>query len=60
MLLGSPEFQQDLVQSYYQEFLGRNADPGGLGAFGALLQQGAPDEAVIAALLGSAEKFAKV
>jgi hypothetical protein len=58
-IFGSAEYQQDLVELYYQEFLGRNADPGGLAAWEAQLKSGMTDAQLVAALLGSGEGFAK-
>jgi hypothetical protein len=58
-IFGSAEYQQDLVEYYYQEFLGRNADPGGLAAWEAQLKSGMTDGQLVAALLGSGEGFAK-
>jgi uncharacterized protein (TIGR03118 family) len=56
----SPEFQQDLVQSYYTQFLHRTADSAGLNAWVMALQAGQRDEQVIAGIVGSAEYFARV
>jgi hypothetical protein len=58
-IFGSAEYRNDLVEYYYQEFLGRNADPGGLAAWQAQLKAGLTDGQLIAALLGSGEGFAK-
>jgi uncharacterized delta-60 repeat protein len=38
IIFGSTEYRQDLVQSFYQRFLGRAADAGGLNTFVSLLQ----------------------
>jgi Right handed beta helix region/Domain of unknown function (DUF4214) len=59
LIFGSGEYQSDLVNSYYREFLGRNADAGGLTAWQAQLKAGMTDGQLIAALLGSGEGFAK-
>ncbi len=58
--LPANEYQIDLVDSYYAQFLGRSgsADPGSLG-WAQALQQGAPDQAVIAGILGSQEFYNK-
>ena len=58
-IFGSREYQNDLVESDYQEFLGRNADPGGQAAWQAQLKSGMTDGQLVAALLGSGEGFAK-
>jgi hypothetical protein len=58
-IFGSREYQNDLVEYYYQEFLGRNADPGGQAAWQAQLKSGMTDGQLVAALLGSGEGFAK-
>ncbi len=57
LVLGSPEYLMDLVESDYQALLARPADPQGLAAFTGALQQGAADEQVLAVLLGSPEAF---
>ena len=41
--------------SYYQTYLGRPADNGGLAVFVTALQQGATDQQVIADIVGSPE-----
>jgi hypothetical protein len=51
--LPSSVYQQVLVESFYQQFLGRPADPLGLAQFSTALQQGVSDETVIAMLLGN-------
>ncbi|HLN32779.1 MAG TPA: DUF4214 domain-containing protein [Gemmataceae bacterium] len=58
-ILGSQEYDQDLVQGFYTQYLKRTADPTGLNAFVAGLQQHAPDELIIADLLASAEYIGK-
>jgi hypothetical protein len=49
------EYRQDLVQSYFQRYLHRNADPGGLQMSLAALNNGLRDEVLIAAIVGSPE-----
>jgi hypothetical protein len=56
-IVSSPEADQHLVQNFYQKFLGRAAEPGGLGGWVATLQHGARDEQVIAGIVGSPEYF---
>ncbi len=58
-VLGDPEFQMDLVESYYERFLGRPADPGGLQAALSALQNGVSADTVIAFIIGSDEYFNK-
>jgi hypothetical protein len=58
-IFGSAEYRNDLVEYYYQEFLGRNVDPGSLVAWQAQLKAGMSDAQLVAALLGSGEAFAK-
>ena len=57
-VFATTEYRQDLVQSYYQRFLNRSADTGGLNAFTAALQNGVPDETIIAAIVSSPEYVA--
>jgi hypothetical protein len=57
VVLGSPEYQQDLVQDLYLQLLDRPVDPSGLATFTGLLAQGVRDEVVIAVIAGSAEYF---
>jgi hypothetical protein len=49
---GSNEYRTEQVQSYYQRFLDRAAEPAGLSTWLARLQQGARDEQVIADIIG--------
>jgi autotransporter-associated beta strand protein len=56
-IFATDEFRQDLVQSYYQRFLNRSADPGGLRASLAALKTGVRDETLIAVILSSPEYF---
>jgi hypothetical protein len=57
-IFASTEFRHDLVQSYYQRFLNRTADTGGLNAFTNALNKGARDEDVIAGIVSSQEYLA--
>jgi hypothetical protein len=58
MILGSSEYDTDLVQSYYLQFLQRPADPTGLAFFETALHGGTlTDEQVIASLIGTDEYF---
>jgi uncharacterized delta-60 repeat protein len=59
-IFGSTEYQQDLVQGWYQRFLRRAADPTGLSFFTNALHQGTRDEEVIAAIVGSPEYFSRL
>ena len=59
-IFGSSEYRQDLVESYYQAYLGRSADSGGLAAFVAALGQHTSDQNVVAAIAGSLEYFQKL
>jgi hypothetical protein len=54
-LLGSLEYRQLLVEGFYERFLLRGSDPGGLKDFVTNLQDGARDEQVTAMFLGSEE-----
>jgi hypothetical protein len=58
-ILASGEYRADLVNSYYQKYLGRSADPAGLQAWVNALAAGATDELVAASILGSGEYFAR-
>jgi hypothetical protein len=49
-----------VIFSFYQRFLSRAADSGGLGFWTARLQQGAADEVVIAGFLALDEFFAQL
>jgi hypothetical protein len=58
MILGSLEYDTDLVKSYYLQFLQRSADSTGLTFFASALNGGTlTDEQVIAALIGTDEYF---
>jgi len=54
-ILSSVEYRQDLIGADYQRYLHRPADPTGLSIFLSDLQQGARDEDVIMAIVGSDE-----
>ena len=56
-VLGSSEYDTDLVTSYYSLLLRRSPDSPGLNAFVNLLQAGGTNEIVIANIVGSAEFF---
>ncbi len=55
--LTGPEYRSDLVNGWYQAYLGRPADAEADNYFVGLLAGGATDEAVQADILGSAEFF---
>jgi hypothetical protein len=57
-LLRSGEFGEVLVNSFYNQYLEREADPGGLVGFGPLIDGGTSWEHVQSLLLGSDEFFA--
>ncbi len=57
MVFGSLEYEQDLVQGYFESFLQRQADSSGLAAFASVLQQGELDQEVIASILSSQEYY---
>jgi uncharacterized protein GlcG (DUF336 family) len=54
-VFASPEYETDLVESYYQEFLHRTGDSFGVTSFVSILQQGGRDEQVILDFLTSDE-----
>ncbi len=56
--LVSREYRIRLVDSYYNEFLRRPADPAGQAAAVAALAAGAPDQEVLASIFGSPEGYA--
>jgi hypothetical protein len=56
-VFASPEYQQDLLESWYRTYLHRSADPLGLTAFTQALAGGQSDDAVLALILGSAEYY---
>lgn len=57
MVIGSLEGEQDTVESYYEAYLARPADPGGLSYWTGQLQQDNNDELVQAGILGSEEYY---
>jgi hypothetical protein len=59
-VLTSLEAEQDVVMSFYQRFLRRPADTGGLNIFTMALQQGAKEGDIILDLVISDEYFARV
>jgi hypothetical protein len=60
VVLTSTEADRARVAGYYQTFLHRAGDQGGITAWVQAMQQGTRDESVIAAFLGSAEFLASV
>jgi hypothetical protein len=60
VVIGSSESENAVVNALYQHYLHRTADSGGLSAFSGELQNGAPTESVIVALVGSSEYAQKV
>jgi N-acetylneuraminic acid mutarotase len=60
MVYTSLEYRIDLVEGWYSAFLHRQADPIGLDGFVADLIQGARDETVIAAIVGSDEYIGRL
>jgi CSLREA domain-containing protein len=56
-LLGSTEYQNDVVTALYERYLGRSPDAAGLALFSAQLASGASDETVAAELIGSDEFY---
>jgi Concanavalin A-like lectin/glucanases superfamily/Domain of unknown function (DUF4214)/Right handed beta helix region len=59
-VLGSPEYQADLVEGAYQRFLHRGSDDGGRSRFQAALGRGMRDEALAAVFTASDEYFANL
>jgi hypothetical protein len=55
VVVNSREAEQKGVSGFYQHFLHRSADAGGVSLFAGALLQGARDEDVMAALAGSDE-----
>jgi autotransporter-associated beta strand protein len=55
MIFATTEYRQDLVESYYQTYLHRAADTGGLNASVAALANGVTDEMLIAVIVSSPE-----
>jgi hypothetical protein len=60
VIFSSKEYQQDLIQSYYETYLRRAADSTGLADFVGALEQGVSDQQVIAALVGSEEYYLRL
>jgi hypothetical protein len=58
-ILSSVEYHTNLVESYYEMFLRRSADPGGLAVYVNLLQHGSTDQQIISFILGSPEYFSR-
>lgn len=56
-VLSGNEYHQDLVQSWYEKYLGRPADPSGLSLYTNLLNNGWTDETVEQAILSSQEFY---
>ena len=54
-VLNSLEAREDLVKTYYTTYLMRSPDDTGLGVWVGALQQGARDEQVVSAIVGSPE-----
>lgn len=54
----SNEYRTDLVQGFYQQYLRRAADSGGLSSWLGAMSSGSSDEQVISSIVGSAEFFA--
>jgi hypothetical protein len=54
-IFATNEYRQDLVESYYQTYLHRNADPIGLNASVAALGNGVTNEMLIAVIVSSPE-----
>jgi autotransporter-associated beta strand protein len=53
VLFAGTEYQQNVVQNFYRQFLGRNADPGGLATWtGFFQQQQATDEQILSNIVG--------
>jgi hypothetical protein len=57
-ILGTSEYRTDLINSYYQAYLGRPADQAGLANFLNYMQSGGTDQGVQAQILSSPEFFA--
>jgi CSLREA domain-containing protein len=57
VVFNSPEFHFDLVQGFYQKFLGRTGSAPEINGWAGLLQHGVSDQIVIASILGSPEAF---
>jgi hypothetical protein len=59
-VFGSPEFDQNLLQSLYPQLLRRPVDPTGLTVLTGALQHNVREQEVVAALVGSDEYFARM
>jgi hypothetical protein len=57
--LASDEYRTDLIESWYQRYLGRNADPTGLSGSLMAMQQGATQEQIQVGILTSDEYRAR-
>jgi hypothetical protein len=57
-LLGSTEYQEDLVNGYYLRFLRRPGNPSDLAYFANVIHTGGTDQQAVASLLSSPEYFA--
>ena len=57
-ILDSAEHESQLISAWYQKFLHRPADSGGLRLFQTAMSHGSSDEVVIANIVGSAEYLA--
>jgi hypothetical protein len=58
-LLASPEYQYALIQSYYENYLGRKGVMSELMGWVTPLQEGYTDQDVLAGILNSDEAFGK-
>jgi hypothetical protein len=59
-VFSSQEYQADLINSWYLQYLRRPSDSGGFANALAALQHGTRDETIIAALVGSSEYFSRI
>jgi hypothetical protein len=60
MFVFSVESDTDRIESAYQLYLHRPADPGGLAGFVGALEGGIPEATIVAEILGSDEYFARL
>jgi streptogramin lyase len=58
-IFSSTEFEDDLEQGFYTQFLNRSGSSGELNAWASQLAAGATDQFIIAQILGSLESFQK-
>lgn len=58
-LFSTPEYRARLIQSYYQTYLGRAADPASVASWQNALAHGARAESIVATLVSSTEYFQK-